>query len=344
MKENGFTLIELLSVIFILCTVIVIAFESSTFFFRLQKQQSEIAKSTLEEGISLEIMRKDIEMAGFGLPWEMNGKEYEEARSDSNYTPDPSTFNDSPLSPPRAFVLSDNGNIEANSSDVLVIKSSFVAMNDIAKRWGYIDESGTYNPLSPEDSSSGYFVAIDSSRRLIDVNEVSSISPPQTGQIYFLFGIGKKIPRMPFNRVDYFLKRPSEGFPERCCPTTYELYRAVINHEDGKRNPQPILDCVKDFQVSFGLDTDSDGDIDLWTSEIPETASQIRAQVKQVRVFILVQEGSKDISFNFRGYISIGDSDTGELKRFIPDGEEIHYRWKLLKLVVNPINLKPQIR
>ncbi len=354
MKQKGFTLIELLIAISIFIVVIAIVLKSYSLILKSQLQQGNIAKTNIEEGIGLEILRKDIEMAGFGLPWDMNGISYIEAVNDSSYTPDPSTFNDAPLNPPRVFVISNDGNGSANNSDVLVIKSSVASLSNVTKRWGYISNDGAsiqYNPLSPYTANSGYFVVFDTERRLEKMNyQPSSITPPSfvddlgEGSIYFAFGISTNNPRMPFNRVDYYLKKPGTGFPDRCCPTTYELYRATINQSDGRRNPQPILDCVKDFQVVFGLDNNEDGTIDSWSSTLPNSASNVRNRLKQVRVFILYQEGNKDINYSFSGRIILGDNDTGTIKSFIPSGDEIHYRWKVMRVVVYPLNLKPQQR
>ena len=350
-RQEGFTLIELLITLGLFAVFIIAIFKSYSVLLKTQVQQSEIAKASIEEGISLEILRKDIEMAGFALPWNMNGISYQEAVSDNSYIPDPNLFNDSSPSPPRAFVFSNNGNTESNNSDVLVIKSSVAALNDVTQRWGYITTDGvniTYHPLSHYTSTSGYFVVLNKNRDLEKMDyQPSSSTPPSfidpltSGDIYFAFGISSNDPRMPFNRVDYFLKKPSSGFPNRCAPNTYILYRATINQTDGKRNPQPVLDCVKDFQVAFGLDNNQDGNIDVWSSDLPGSASEIRNRVKQLRIFILYQEGKRDPSYVFDSPISLGDSDTGILSTFTPAGDEVHYRWKIMKLVVNPLNLAP---
>lgn len=52
------------------------------------KQQSKIAESNIENIIGLELLKRDIEHAGFGLPWNIPvGLTYQEASSSpaSNY-------------------------------------------------------------------------------------------------------------------------------------------------------------------------------------------------------------------------------------------------------------------
>ena len=70
-----------------------------------------------------------------------------------------------------------------------------------------------------------------------------------------------------------------------------------------------------------------------------DSAFDEREKLRQVRVFILLQEGKKDPNFEFKKTIYIRDNyvDTG--KTFTPTGEEVHYRWKLIELIVNPLNI-----
>ena len=147
---------------------------------------------------------------------------------------------------------------------------------------------------------------------------------------------------MPFNRVDYYLNRPS-SHPVRCHPDTYELYRAEIRQSDGKRNAQPILDCVLAFKVVAGLDTDGDHTIDEWRKDLTDLeAEEIFEQLKQVRVYIVYQEGQKAQGKVF-------DNDT--IKIFYPGdlGNETitvpssYYRWKLIEFDIKPYNLEEEL-
>ena len=66
-----------------------------------------------------------------------------------------------------------------------------------------------------------------------------------------------------------------------------------------------------DMQVVFRRDTDGDGIADTSTATLSGlNAQQIRETVKEVRVFILAQEGQKDRNFNF-GTQTIAVGDTG---------------------------------
>ncbi len=358
MNNKAFTLLELLLALLISILVMAGIFYSFNTVINSQIQQSKIAESDISSLMGLEIIRKDIELAGFALPWSIDPSvSYSEASSDSDFSPSPDFFNDAPSSVPRPFVLADNLNTSARNSDVLAIKSSVLNYeSSVSQKYGilYFDSSSSswsFNRYSLNDLSDGdYYIILSFDRSLISSSTwyCSSLSCPLLSGLdvdlaYLYAGLSSVVPRMPFNRVDYYLKRPS-SFPSYCSPNSYVLYRSLIKHSDGSRNEQPILDCVMDFQVSFGLDTNSDGFIDIWSSGLPSDSSTLRNQVKQVKIFIIYQEGQYDPNFISSSSYTLGDNDTGILSIFTPTDDDVHYRWKILKLAVNPLNLLPQDR
>ena len=53
-----------------------------------------------------------------------------------------------------------------------------------------------------------------------------------------------------------------------------------------------LLDCVADIQVAYGIDTNQDGVVDAHTNDISAlSASDIRLQVREARIYILSHEG-----------------------------------------------------
>lgn len=82
-------------------------------------------------------------------------------------------------------------------------------------------------------------------------------------QSYLVYGVSLDTDlRMPFNRADYYIARP-DPMPEGCAPGTGILYKALVSQSNGGlSNALPVIDCVADMQVAFGLDTNSDGGID----------------------------------------------------------------------------------
>ena len=164
-REEGFTLVELL--ITMVVFVLVIAAASSIFSSLLNqfKQQSRIMESNTEGVVGLEMLRSDLQQAGFGLPWhaETGGPEdaddnwqaldrYLEAAGASNSDPtDPSYYNDGdtpsafPGPPinraPRAILAQNDAGPELGNglhSDYLVVKSTSIGLGAPAQKWTYI--------------------------------------------------------------------------------------------------------------------------------------------------------------------------------------------------------------
>ncbi len=164
-NKKGFTLIELMITMVVFVLVIAAASQVFTGLLTQFKQQSKITETNIEGVVGLEIMRRDIESAGYGLPWNVTGVAnwtnltgYCEADSLSTITPDPANFNDGngvvkascagsacpACGAPRAILSGNNAdfnNTTGNASnifdgsDYLVIKAVNVAINTAAQRW-----------------------------------------------------------------------------------------------------------------------------------------------------------------------------------------------------------------
>jgi type II secretory pathway pseudopilin PulG len=144
-KSEGFTLVELMITMVMFTFVIIAATEIFTTMVGQFKQQSKIAETQIEGLIGLDLLRRDIEHAGYGLPWNVIGvtgwgnlKGYTEAASDGS--PDPATYNDTAPNParaPRALVAGNNNvDVGPNSdvADYLVIKAANVALNNASHK------------------------------------------------------------------------------------------------------------------------------------------------------------------------------------------------------------------
>lgn len=161
--------------------------------------------------------------------------------------------------------------------------------------------------------------------------------------------------RMPFNRADYYVRRPTSKMPAHCNPGTGILYKTVITNSlasPGKTD-YPLLDCVGDMQVIFEMQLPNDPNTTI-TSETLETlsAEDIRTRLKAIRVYLLVQEGGYDRSYKYpiadpNKVIAVTDDRYQGLGRtftatdmanfFGPDWR--NYRWKVYSIVGQPYNL-----
>jgi len=161
-SQKGYTLTELLVVMTIFLIIIMVSAQA---FDRIVSQSSQLRKvseTNIEGIIGLEVLRRDLESIGYGLPWDFaTGITYGEVADDVGpdfpvQGIDPKSFNDSPSNVPRA-VLSEPSTstskiIDANAgvpywtnpgSDYLVIKSVSVPFTKTSKKWSYVNYSSS---------------------------------------------------------------------------------------------------------------------------------------------------------------------------------------------------------
>ncbi len=318
-------------------------------------------------------------------------------------------YNDSTTSaPPRAVVVGNN--VLMNGSDVLVIKATNVATNAASQKWEYIvNNGGLPNTLRTWDGSAAEQIggtdhviimnpsaSVNNKRVLmnsgvfdVQLNNVgfsfknggastyNPFEPPQGSfTAYLAYGIAPDCNnppclRMPFNRADFYIKRPAD-IPSRCQANTGVLYKATVNHGTGASAGQltelPLLDCVLDMQVVFALDTIGSGSANVWQgvpgdgavlpvdplTGLPMTADRIRSTLKEIRIYLIVQEGQRDISYTYvnpdptapaadKNMIYVRDANLGNVYGAAKNGyavPDLNYRWKLHTIVITPYNLQ----
>lgn len=356
-REAGFSLIEML--IGIAISVFVLA-AAITFFLvsaRQFKVQTKIVETNVEGILGLELLRRDLEGIGFGLPWNPPALAAYAERPSSSNPAEVAALNDSP-NPPRAVLSIDNATTTVNRSDYLVIKSTRVGMDNAAGKWTTLDQAGNKRRWTPaseniNDTDYVYVLAVgtaDSNRRsLVDPgtpyttfnsSDLTNLyAPVEVAVANIVYGVGRTQPVRPFNRADYHII--GENIPRHCAPGTGVLVKDVIEHNANGtvRERLPLLDCVADMQVLFGLDTNGDGAVELpFVSDITGlNAEQIRTQLAEVRVHILAQEGMQDNTYRTpTDFIFVGSDNVGS--SFDVRGLR-NFRWRNYSIVVKPQNL-----
>lgn len=355
-RREGFSLLELLITMALLGILIIITSYTFPFIFKSSRKEAGVVHSQVESIIGLQILTKDIEQAGFGLPlFFKESINYAEAVEEPQ-----SYYNDAPF-PPRPILSGNNINYDGyiNGSDYLVVKSTICAENSAGKAFGYITKEGLKSFENSEESlEKNYRVIVvkpetegEKLKELISVNgnffgvypNLSSFYPSLSNETYIVYGVDPDTDlRMPFNRADFYVRRPQE-MPEGCAEATGILYKAQIRQKDGKRLEMPLVECVADMQVFFGIDQNGDGSIDGYMEDIGGfDAFFISQRVKEVKIFILAHEAGKDKGYTHKErVIKVGEGSFGrdfDLQEKI--GEEWqHYRWRLYKISVRLRNL-----
>ncbi len=399
-----------------LAVVLLIIGAATTAYLKLlrtYRTQGRLAESYMANLTGLELLRYDIEMAGFGLPASLApGASYTEAVTDDSVPYNPASLNDAANPPnigPRPFVHLNNTG--ANNSDVLAIKSSVANLNPTSKKWSmitccnaglsWVKEWGVTAPDPVMDFAAGpptdNFIVLNDTGQLQTnssnnnwsfsfqngyFTNANTIGPaaPTNQQVDYIYGLdsGNGAHVMPFNRVDYYLDNGIPTDIPQSCSGTYTLYRSTISQQTGALVKTPLIDCVKDFQVAFGIDPYGDPTQSIvWEQTLlnpdgsPMSAADMQLQLREVRVFLLFREGLGDNGatpdFRFSGYLNLGDQDiaysldpadypsvpnsfvqwspaalpgAGALKSFTPtNSTDVQYRWKVLEMAVKPLNL-----
>ncbi|MDW8002213.1 MAG: PilW family protein [Deltaproteobacteria bacterium] len=358
--SRGFSLIEILVVMAILCIVIMMGSETFMATIKGARRETGSSMTQIELTVALNYIRYDVEHAGYGLCRKFMGNiRYEEARD-----LEISHLNDAPSGIPRP-IISDN-NKGMNGSDRLVIKSVLAGTNETCTKWTYVkfgEPPKMWDDAKLRLKNNERVIVIKPGRGKERIDELvmdpngsfftlfkveglgPNFSPKTENERYIIYGVDPDTNlRMPFNRTDYFIRVPSSGMPSRCAPNTGILYKATLNHSDGRFTYLPIMDCVADFQVIFGVDLNGDGLLDSYIDDVSTyDAETLRKRIKEVRLYILTHIGKKDADYSFnQDRIYVGEFGKGrELNLPQVLGQTYrNYRWKIYSVAVQPKNLQ----
>lgn len=350
-RDAAFTLVELTIALAIVMLVLYAAINFFIVSVRQYKVQTKITETNVEGILGLELFRQDLESLGYGLPWNSLVAYTERTGVNAAIV----GLTDSPNAP-RAVLSVDGAGFTVNNSDYLVIRSARVGMGDAAGKWTTLtqaDVKRTWSPAGENLANNDYVIVLalgstDANRRSLvtsggtfstQFNNTLNFVPVEPYSANIVYGIDNVIPVRPFNRAEYYVDNTAT--PQRCAPNTGVLVKAVVAHDASGTTPTllPLLDCVADMQVVYGLDNNADGAVDAWSSDISVgmTAADIRTQLAEVRVHVLAQEGQRDDSYTTPSdTIFVGSQGVG--RNFDVSGYR-NYRWKQYSIVVKPKNL-----
>lgn len=290
--NRGYTLIELVVVMAIFSVVMMVT--SSAFKTVLSQvgQQSKSIETQIGSLVGLEMLRSDLQDAGFGLPWAFQSApaaaEYTEITASDSTMPaalwptgmSPRTFNDATGNVPRA-VQSGNTAFNQDSaspalgSQYLVIKSMSAAPGATQKKWINVAYSDTGKTQSDWGGAAdrdfvdedrvivvrNTFVDGVPSRRLAVNDGVFSSTfdeyttltlPHSAGDLFQVYGVDPGTDPRMPFNRADYYVSRPDKPPPACAPNTGILYKAVANQSAGFR-VLPLLDCVADMQVVYGM-------------------------------------------------------------------------------------------
>ncbi len=332
--EKGLSIVELIITMFIVFLVLTGAYFTYTNLLKGFKKETISIETEMEKLVGSEILRLDIEHAGYGIGL------------------------DEPLFP---IEWADDTNLK---NKALILRATLNNTN--SKTFGWMlfkcpDRSSTLEESmivdNRLDKTNKALVLLNDKRRIASTSTDLKLDSncPEEGVF-----VGFPIDRELVNRTGKFDCRN-----QICHAVKYTL--SIGNSltdcnpytKNLLRNGKPVLDCVADMKVKYWLDTDLDGKIntesttsfkDLNEDGILDdigrffdvnsdgniTSDELRKELKLITVYLLIQEGKYDPEFTFENSTGYVEVDGVKLK--LPADYQ-HYRWKVLKITVKPINL-----
>jgi type II secretory pathway pseudopilin PulG len=158
LNDRGYTLTELVIVMGIFISIMIMSTYAFEHILSRSGQQAKSAESNIEGIVGLELLRSDIEHAGYGLPYSFqnwSSVRYNEVDVGDNFLADgiaSNSFNSQRTSNIRAFEsgISTASDTILNTSSktnpgtgYLVIRSAIVAINGAARKWSYVNYSAS---------------------------------------------------------------------------------------------------------------------------------------------------------------------------------------------------------
>ncbi len=364
-KQKGITLLELLFVMAIFSFAMAALYSSYTVLIKQGQTVFQQTETAMETTIGNSIIERDLLFAGYGLP------------DDYSFVPSIAVAD----YPRAANAVQGVGAVP----DELILMGTAIATGPrAAQGWTYAASSAPLNWQQWNDARED--VNINDIGILIEPT-VRSLLPPASGSTDFIFKYGgpaanlESIPNsmpptvqtdatfygmyrdpvpqatLPCSTVRYYLGDVAAGPANNCAPGTRSLLRAEA-HNAGT-NPgsgQPIMSCVLDFQVAFGLAVNNeDGIIDSWddggayarANYVGVTGPTIlHRRLKQIRAYVLVQDGERDPNYTYtdpvtgNATIRVGDANLLVGHDVVLTAEQQHYRWRMMSFIVTPRNIR----
>ncbi len=339
-NKRGLTLLELLVVIAIFVIAITATLTFLSTYTKRTSQEMSKTKTTQTGIISELVLARDIAMAGMGVPIE-EGNQFVPISSLNNQGP--------------------------NNSDELIIKGSVISSgaNDYFK-WGYNTSyinSGDVNinvSALPETGNSSNYPSdfftlrrsnyqhpFETGDRIVFLN--AETKELVSGKIYKINGVTPSSISLDtatdFSAMDKSVLIFSLGgisvsnFSQYLAQFTgYKLSSSTQSYCAGGAHSlvrmygsssMPVLDCVLDFQVQFGL-VDSNSGAITWVNDLSAyTPSELKEKLRLVKVFIVKQYGKKDDHYTYPN-TSISTADN----TITLTSEQRHYRWRTISLEI----------
>ena len=316
--RKALTLVELLVVLVITILVLSAVYFGYTFLFKKYLRQTATSTIQIESAVGVEVLRQDIEHAGYGIG----------------------------LNEPTLPIKTE---VDSSGNYHLKIHSTYNISNDQTRGWALVNCTGvgvSPNQLAPNPTSEPFpsTKAVFLNLTGDIANGYSDFTCPDAGyylaypvpEINLRSGESFVCTNQACVEIEYYLYNTSSKNP--ICPDLPSLGRKVswkVRSGTTVGRLSPIVDCVADFKVRYNWGNRNYVDPTTDSAVVSATSTDERENLKVVHIYLLVREGKYDPNYTFTGSTTV-DGVTLNLPSS-PDA--IHYRWKVIKLSVEPMNL-----
>jgi prepilin-type N-terminal cleavage/methylation domain-containing protein len=364
--DKGLTLVELIVTLAIFSVVIAGVYAVYTTQIRHSTREYILAESEMELVIAKTIIERDIMMAGYGIADDYNGLVF---------TPSPVPIGATDNISPGATANPLGGSYPTTGltgADSLYLAGTALGIySRSAQKWTYIRDVAPvkfeiWGDAREDLEADDRVIYMEPNTRTIITDQTTwRFTYPEApafqageGKGMLLYGLSRppqsgepEMPR-PYYIVQYRLGGSPADMPGICSKGTRSLQRLEMS--DGE-SIEPLLACVRDFQVSFGIDTDDNETIDTWdpinTGNFQTDTYDLKTlkrRLKQVRVYILVQAGNRDPDYMYSNpdnpakpnTIRVGESILGTGRDITLTADQRRYRWRVMTISITPRNLR----
>lgn len=350
--DGGFTLVEILIALAVFGIILTGFFSAYLSQLKHTTYETRGAESEIELGIAKGVLQRDLELAGYGL-------------ADDYIAVTSKTF------APLAAWGNDGGT--DNPDDLILAGTALSLKNRATQEWTYMSDSGpdfhvwddVRQDVVPDDrvilmEPSSKTLLAEGGEWLFQYNGSDAAPTAVTGGAafskdsvgtlaYALYGApsGGDEATQPYWTVRYYIG--SGETPLGCADKSNSLLRAETDQFDTPKpdHGDPLLACVLDMEIAFGLDTDGDGAIDTWDDGAKTSKDYaeetLRKRLKEVKLYLLVQSGSRDKDYTFPlASIPVGETLEGTTvgRSVTLTAEQRHYRWRMVTLTKTLRNLR----
>ena len=306
-QAKGFTIVEILVTMVIVSSIIGIAFYAYNKLTVNVRSQSSSIEASMDKLVGLELFRLDIETAGFGIAVDES-------------------------SPPVEW---------DTNSGALILRATMNNTNDDTLGWVFLKcqqglswDSGSVLALDERNEPSNDDLVFLDYRNKFAFSTNSSTTCPHDGH-YIGYPVDTSIANgctdQICTKITYTLSTTQNI--DTCADGTKNLLRKV-----GAGSGTPILNCVADWELRFGLDSNGDGSVDsvVAGASLPTDPDDVRDQLKYVSFYALVQDSQYDRNYSYGNNTTI---DGITLSFPTACTKCTKYHWKLIKKTVKFMNL-----